>query len=204
MVGRVHGRSILDVGTGTGRAALMLARDGARVTAVDASEEMLRVARQRAADALVPVTFLRADAHHLEFDDRSFDIVVCLRVLMHTPDWVRSLGELCRVADRAVIFDYPSATSLAAVESAWRHLQHTAGRRTEPYRVFRTARVERELRRAGFRSRARHRQFVLPIHFHRLIGSRRFTERLESWLERAGLLRLAGSPVTVCAERCES
>ena len=43
------GQSILDVGTGTGRAALLLARSGAHVTGVDASEEMLQIARQRAA-----------------------------------------------------------------------------------------------------------------------------------------------------------
>ena len=44
-VGRIKDRVILDVGTGTGRAALMLARGGARVTGVDASAEMLAVAR---------------------------------------------------------------------------------------------------------------------------------------------------------------
>ena len=43
------GPSVLDVGTGTGRAALQLAKAGARVTGVDASEEMLAVARERAA-----------------------------------------------------------------------------------------------------------------------------------------------------------
>jgi 2-polyprenyl-3-methyl-5-hydroxy-6-metoxy-1,4-benzoquinol methylase len=37
MIGRIKDRSVLDVGTGTGRAALILARGGARVTAVDAS-----------------------------------------------------------------------------------------------------------------------------------------------------------------------
>jgi 2-polyprenyl-3-methyl-5-hydroxy-6-metoxy-1,4-benzoquinol methylase len=204
MIGRVHGRTILDVGTGTGRAALMLAREGGRVTAVDASEEMLRVARGRAAGELVPVTFLRGDAHQLQFADRSFEVVVCLRVLMHAPDWERCLGELCRVADRLVIFDYPSATGLAAIEAAWRHVKQAAGRPTEAYRVFRTARIEQALRSSGFRVQAVHRQFVLPIQLHRLIGSRRFTEWSEGWLERAGLLRLAGSPVTVCAGRCES
>src|SRR6266581_3862361 len=110
MIGRVHERRILDVGTGTGRAALMLAREGGRVTAVDAAEEMLEVARRRAADERVPVTFLRGDAHELQFDDRSFEVAVCLRVLMHAPDWARCLGELCRVAEKLVIFDYPSAT----------------------------------------------------------------------------------------------
>ena len=48
-LGSASGQSILDVGTGTGRAALLLARSGAQVTGVDASEEMLQIARQRAA-----------------------------------------------------------------------------------------------------------------------------------------------------------
>src|SRR5581483_8744274 len=47
-VGRIQHRRILDVGTGTGRAALLFARGGARVTAVDASPQMLEVARARA------------------------------------------------------------------------------------------------------------------------------------------------------------
>ena len=46
----IPGRTILDVGTGTGRAAIALARRGAIVTGVDASKEMLAVARLRAAE----------------------------------------------------------------------------------------------------------------------------------------------------------
>jgi hypothetical protein len=47
-----------------------------------------------------------------------------------------------------------------------------------------------------------HRHFVLPIALHKAVGSRRFTVAVEGWLERLGLLRLFGSPVTVVAERC--
>ena len=47
----VAGRTVLDVGTGTGRAAIALARRGARVTGVDASAEMLSVATRRAGEA---------------------------------------------------------------------------------------------------------------------------------------------------------
>jgi 2-polyprenyl-3-methyl-5-hydroxy-6-metoxy-1,4-benzoquinol methylase len=204
MIGRLDDRRILDVGTGTGRAALMLASGGARVTAVDASEDMLRVARERAADQLVTVEFVRGDAHDLQFEDRTFEITVCLRVLMHAPDWAQCVGELCRVADRTVIFDYPSATSLAAIEAGARRVKRAAGGRTEAYRVFTKTRIEEALWRSGFRVRSIHRQFVLPIQFHRIIGSRRFTEFSEGLLDRAGLLRRFGSPVTVCAERCGS
>jgi hypothetical protein len=44
---------------------------------------------------------------------------------------------------------------------------------------------------------------VLPIALHKAIGSRRFTTKAEALLERAGLSRRFGSPVTVMAERAE-
>ena len=66
----VPGRTVLDVGTGTGRAAIALAARGAVVTGVDASAEMLAVARRRADAAKVRVTFAQGDAHGLEFARR--------------------------------------------------------------------------------------------------------------------------------------
>jgi hypothetical protein len=44
----------------------------------------------------------------------------------------------------------------------------------------------------------------MPIQLHKMIGSRRFTTRSEHALDRLGLLRLLGSPITVCAERIRS
>jgi ubiquinone/menaquinone biosynthesis C-methylase UbiE len=204
MVGRIQDRLILDVGTGTGRAALLMARGGARVTAVDASNEMLEVARQRAAEEHAQIRFQRGDAHALQFRDREFDVVICLRLLMHAPDWRSCMAELCRVAERLVIFDYPAAGSVALVESVARRTVHAFGVRTQAYRVLSDRAIRRALDASGFRVRSVHRQFVLPIAFHRLIGSRRFTIWLEHRLDRAGLLKRFGSPVTVVAERCAS
>lgn len=203
-VGSIQNRRLLDVGTGTGRAALLFARGGARVTGVDASEQMLAIARQRAAADGISVDFRIADAHALPFRDRSFDVAVSLRVVMHTPEWRRCIAELCRVADRIVILDYPSAFSLAAAQAAWRRVLQRAGVRTEAYRVFTDRAVQRELEAAGFTVRSLHRQFVLPIALHKAIGSRRFTKAAEGALDRVGLLRLVGSPVTLVAERCAS
>jgi 2-polyprenyl-3-methyl-5-hydroxy-6-metoxy-1,4-benzoquinol methylase len=201
-IGRIKDRQILDVGTGTGRAALLLAGGGARVTAIDASEEMLAVARRRAQEQAVSVNFMIGDAHRLEFEDRSFDVAVSLRVLMHTPQWRDCIAELCRVSERLVILDYPSATSAALFHSLTRRVIHAADGRTEAYRVFTDRSIAKALDRSGFRVRSVHRQFVLPIQVHRAIGSRRFTLFTEDKLERLGLLRLFGSPVTLCAERC--
>jgi 2-polyprenyl-3-methyl-5-hydroxy-6-metoxy-1,4-benzoquinol methylase len=196
------GRRVLDVGTGTGRAALLLARAGAVVTGVDASDAMLAVARQRAAEAGLTVDFGRGDAHDLDFPARSFEVVVSLRVLMHTPDWRRCLSECCRVADRLVVLDYPSSRSLAALQAAGRRVARVFGVNAEAYRVLADRQIAGALAEEDFEVRSVHKQFVLPIALHKALGSRLFTERLEGVLKRAGLLGLFGSPVTVVAERC--
>lgn len=195
------GGAVLDVGTGTGRAALVLADAGATVTAIDASAEMLRVATARAESRRAPIRFALGDAHHLDFDSRSFDTVVSLRVLMHTPNWRQCVAEACRVARRRVIVDYPAAFSAAALQAAGRHVAHRLGARTEPYRVFTAAAIGDAFAAHGFRIARQHRQFVLPIVLHKALGSRAASERLERVLAAAGLLGLAGSPVTVLAER---
>lgn len=197
----LEGRTVLDVGTGTGRAAIALARRGAVVTGLDASKEMLAVAERRAQDAGVAVTFVRGDAHALAFPAGHFDGVICLRVLMHTPDWRRSLGELCRVARHRVVFDYPALSSAAAVQAVTRHVAHRFGARVEAYRVFSDRALRAVLAANGFRIVDTHRQFVLPIAFHKTLGSARATSRIEGVLAGVGLRRLLGSPVTIVAER---
>ena len=203
----VAGRRILDVGTGTGRAAIALARRGAIVTGVDASAEMLAVAERRAKDALGhgagggAVTFARGDAHRLDFPDAGFDSVVCLRVLMHTPDWRASLRELCRVASARVVFDYPSLYSAAALQALARRVTQKMNPAVEAYRVFSPGAVSRVLAGAGFHVIGQHRQFVLPIALHKRVGSEAWTRGVEGAMARVGLMRLFGSPVTVVAER---
>ena len=198
----VRGRTVLDVGTGTGRAAIALAARGARATGVDASAEMLVVARRRAQEAGVEVTFDTGDAHGLGFPDRSFDSVICLRVLMHTPDWRQSLAELCRVAEHHVVFDYPALWSAAALQSLARRFAAALGIRGEAYRVFSDRVVRKALAAHGFRVSNVHRQFALPIALHKRVNSAALTARIEGVLARAGFTRLVGSPVTIVAERC--
>lgn len=197
-------RTILDVGTGTGRAAIALARRGASVTALDASAQMLAVAKRRAQAARADIVFQQGDAHGLPYSARAFDSVVCLRVLMHTPDWRGSLAELCRVARARVVFDYPALASPAALQAAARRIAHAAGFRVEAYRVLSETSVRAALAAQGFRLVGVHKQFVLPIALHKRMNSIAATERVERVLARVGLRRLFGSPVTVLAERCGS
>ncbi|MHB0868260.1 MAG: class I SAM-dependent DNA methyltransferase [Chloroflexota bacterium] len=70
------GHEILDLACGTGTVALLLAREGYRVTGVDRSEEMLEIARMKAREAGIEADFLRQDMTLLEME-RSFDLALC-------------------------------------------------------------------------------------------------------------------------------
>jgi len=70
-------RQILDVGCGTGRHAIELAKRGYQVTGIDLSEDQLKKAREKAGNEGVEVTFLQRDARDFSFDD-PFDLVIMI------------------------------------------------------------------------------------------------------------------------------
>ena len=120
---------------------------------------------------------------------------------MHTPDWRQSLAELCRLARRRVVIDYPALWSVAALQAAARRVAQRFGSPVEAYRVFTDRAVRQALAANGFRVADSHRQFVRPIARHKALGSAAATTRLEAALAAAGLCRAFGSPVTIAAER---
>ena len=73
------GATFLDIGCGTGRHAIELARRGFTVTGIDQSANMLAVARQRANEAQLQVTLLQADARAKNLDlSGPFDFIISL------------------------------------------------------------------------------------------------------------------------------
>lgn len=71
------GAAILDVGCGTGRHSVELARRGYKVTGIDLSAEMLKEAREKAKTAGVEVNWIRADATDFKLPGK-FDAAICL------------------------------------------------------------------------------------------------------------------------------
>jgi len=103
-----RGRELLDVGIGTGRGSLPLAREGFRVTGVDSSQAMLDQCARLATD--LPVTLRQADLARLDFEADSFDTVLSLNVLVHFPHWRQVLAEWRRVVRPGgrIVFDIHS------------------------------------------------------------------------------------------------
>ncbi len=94
-------RRALDVGGGTGFASVELARMGYGVVLLDASEQMLRIARQQAeACGVTPrISFCHADTGQLRelFAAESFDVVVCHNLLEYSEDPSTTVLDIARV-----------------------------------------------------------------------------------------------------------
>jgi ubiquinone/menaquinone biosynthesis C-methylase UbiE len=98
-LGVARGARVLDVGCGIGGASRMLAvQHGAIVTGIDLTPEFVAAAQELSRRAGVAgVTFRRASATELPFEDASFDAAVMLHVGMNVADKRRLFGEVARV-----------------------------------------------------------------------------------------------------------
>ena len=88
---------VLDLGTGTGNAALLAAARGATVTGVDPAARLLDVARHRALEQDLDVTFALGDAAAIPVEDGSVDVVVSVFGVIFAPDPVAAAAEMARV-----------------------------------------------------------------------------------------------------------
>lgn len=88
---------VLDVGTGAGFLAILLAQLGHEVTGVDMSGEMLHQAKQNALAAGCRVYFCKGNAQVLDFADNSFDVLVTRNLTWTLPDVMEAYREWQRV-----------------------------------------------------------------------------------------------------------
>ena len=77
--------NILDIGTGTGFFAFLLAEKGHRVTGIDLTPDMIREAKKLAVRLRLPVDFLVMDAEQPSFPPASFDAIVTRKLTWTLP-----------------------------------------------------------------------------------------------------------------------
>ena len=117
------GDDVLDVGTGTGEVSLRICHAVSRVEAVDASREMIAVARDNAKlRGARNVTFSVHNSYNLPFRDGTFDAVIVsnlLHIVEHPADVLAEARRVLKADGRLIAPTYVGRESVRARIFSW-------------------------------------------------------------------------------------
>lgn len=151
MAAPIEGKPILELGCGTGRVALPLARHGSRIVGIDRSESMLTRARLRAQRLKLQsrLQLIRGDIRHLPFPDKTFPLVMApygiLQSLLDEELLRATLKDVNRVLSRRGTFGLELVADLPAWDeySNRTTLRGERGPHGKPIRLIETVRQDR-------------------------------------------------------------
>ena len=192
------GAAVLDVGGGHGQLTMPLASRGYDVTVTGSAD----ICRKRLDKHCEKGSFryLTCDSLNLPFADNHFDIVMAFRLLPHAGQWQQLIKEMCRVADKAVVFDYPDRRSANILYDLLFDVKKNMEGNTRTYTLFSRKQITHELVANGFSAPVFRPEFFMPMVVHRKLMNPAVSKRLESVFRVLGLTRFFGSPLVV---RCD-
>ena len=186
-------RTVLDVGGGHGQMAHPLAQKGYAVSVLGSDASCAHRIQ-----ALIDAGKCRFDVGNviaLPYADRSFDAVISFRLVMHCERWPQLIAEMCRVARKVVIIDYPTTQSLNSIAPLLFNAKKKFETNTRTWTLFRHSQITEEFRKNGFETSGRRGQFFFPMVVHRMLKNRGISAFLETVSRLLGLNYLLGSPV---------
>lgn len=153
---RLGGADVLDVGCGAGLLSEAMAREGARVVALDLAPELIDVARLHLLESGLQVDYRLVSVEELAAQaPASFDAITCMELLEHVPDpgsVLRACAALLRPGGRLFVSTLnrtPLAFAVAIVGAEY--LAGLLPKGTHDYKSFiKPAELSAWLRDAGF------------------------------------------------------
>lgn len=184
---------VLEVGGGHGQLAIPLCREGYPITVLSSAD----ACRKRIAGIVDSgrCAFKVGNILDMPFGNGSFPTVMAFRLLTHCERWPQLVQEMCRVAERSIIVDYPTKQSLNAIAPALFAAKKKIERNTRIWRLYTHQEISAEFEKHGFALKQRKAQFFLPMVLHRALKSRTVSAFLEGACKITGLTGLFGSPV---------
>lgn len=195
------GATVLDVGGGHAQLALPLVKKGFELT-VTGSHPLCR----KRLDALLPSGSFRyhgCDMLALPFENRAFDWVLAFRLLPHVSQWQRLIRELCRVASKAVIVDYPDIRSFNILYRLLFDLKKAMEGNTRPFLMFSRSQLAKNFAANDFGNPVFRPEFFAPMVLHRKLKNVSMSKALESVFQEMGLTRRLGSPIILKVSRTD-
>lgn len=111
----IKGKRLLEIGVGTGRFSIELAKKGANMMSLDPANAMLQITKEKTYRNNInnKISLIKGDGNNLPFKDCSFDGIICLHVLVHLPTYRDVLKEMRRVTKRNgfIIVNFPNPLS---------------------------------------------------------------------------------------------
>ncbi len=178
LAGLPRGGRVLDVGGGHAQLVPVLIEAGFEVFVVGSA--------QSCASRLAPwlsggsCRFEVANLIGLPYEARSFDAVVSVRLLPHVTAWRELLREICRVAARCAVVDYPSSRSVNAFSESLFAAKKRVEGNTRPFTLFTPQDIRAAFLAEGFRVAASRPQFLWPMVLHRMLGRKALCRALEA------------------------
>ena len=119
--------NFLEVGCGSGAVSKYVASNyDANITAIDLDPELIELAQKSVHD-MPNIHFLAADATHLPFLDKGFDVVLSFGVMHHISNWLDALREIHRVLKPEGCFVYADIVYPRLVAKIARSFKHSYG-----------------------------------------------------------------------------
>jgi len=187
--------SVLDVGGGHGQLTMPLATHGYDVT-VTGSADICRERLDKHCEK-GSFSYLTCDCLNLPFSDNQFDVVMAFRLLPHANQWQKLIKEMCRVAGKAVVFDYPDKRSANILYDLLFDLKKNMEGNTRTYTLFSRKQITSELAASNFSAPMFKPEFFMPMVIHRKLKNPVVSKMLEGVFRGVGFTGLFGSPIIV-------
>lgn len=142
---------VLEVGCGTGMLTRELANTGAAITAIDISEDLLKIAGS--AIETGKVTFKNENAYHTDFADNTFDAIIGSSVLHHL-DTDKAVREFYRILKKNgfIVFTEPNMMNpQIMIQKNIPYIKKKMGDSPDETAFFRWS-LKNKLKRSGFGS----------------------------------------------------
>lgn len=192
------GRLVLDMGGGHAQLIGPLLAHGCKVSVAGSDAQCAARVRLKHGDA---IPFYEGNLVDMPIVDRAFDTVVSVRLISHMENWPGLVAEMCRIADKAVIIDYPTFASLNLLSLATFPIKKMIEKNTRTYRTFWDSEIRDSFARHGFMPSSEFRQFTLPMALHRLFAKSSHVRTVEESMRKARITSLIGNPVLIRFDR---
>jgi glycosyltransferase involved in cell wall biosynthesis/SAM-dependent methyltransferase len=198
-----QGRRALDVGGGHGQLTRLLLGLGFEVWVQGSASSCAERLGPLMNEANGRLHFVTSNLWALPFADRSFDLVLGIRLLAHVERWQALLTEMARVCRQCLLLEYAPVMSANMLVPWLFAVKRRVEGNTRPFHCYSLGQLAPVLRGEGFADFTERKQLLVPLVAHRAVKRPGLSHGVEAWSSRLGLTRCLGGPALLLAQRVD-